>query len=70
MDKLSPTDDEVIQAIKPIHKQNPDWGTTKIATAIRTSKTQWTLSEKRIKKLIQVRLCLLDLICLEIRATT
>jgi hypothetical protein len=52
--KITPTDEDVIQAILHIHKQNPEWGNTKIAIGIRTNNPQWVVSEKRIKKILQV----------------
>ena len=55
-DKLSPTDQSLIEEIIYLHKQNQEWGTSKIATTIRTNHPEWTLSEKRIKKVIQVLL--------------
>lgn len=50
---FSPPDDAVLEAIRAVKETNSDIGVAKLQTAILTANPTWTLSEKRIRKLLK-----------------
>jgi hypothetical protein len=50
----SPTDDELLSFIKKLKVDHNDFGIKRITNLIKTSKPIWVVSEKRIKKIMQV----------------
>lgn len=50
---VSPPDEAVIEAIKLVKDPNPEIGVSKLQSAILAANPAWTLSEKRIRKLLK-----------------
>ena len=49
----APTDQELKEALKQLRAENPSLGTLKIHAQLKTSHPEWSVSEKRVKKILQ-----------------
>lgn len=52
-DKIIPSQDELLEAIQKIKISNPEYGIKKVTQQLGQDQTNWTVSEKRVKKLLQ-----------------
>ncbi|KAJ8660171.1 hypothetical protein O0I10_004030 [Lichtheimia ornata] len=52
-DKIIPSQDELLEAIQKIKISNPEYGIKKVTQQLSQDQTKWTVSEKRVKKLLQ-----------------
>lgn len=52
---ISPSEDELTTAIVELKKENPDLGISKIHNLLITKYPDWTVSEKRTRKILQAQ---------------
>jgi hypothetical protein len=48
-----PTDDELIGALRPLRASNTTLGLPKLLSALIASQPEWSVSEKRLRKVVQ-----------------
>ena len=48
-----PSDDDLKELLKTLRKENPSLGTAKLHAVLISSRPNWTVSEKRVKKILQ-----------------
>lgn len=53
--KVVPREDELVEAIKNLKLENPEFGIKKVFTKLSETHATWTVSEKRVKKLMQAQ---------------
>lgn len=51
--KVIPSQEELLEAIQKIKISNPEYGIKKVTQQLSEDQAQWTVSEKRVKKLLQ-----------------
>src|SRR5687768_17083683 len=54
MDKFTPTEEQLLELIQRIKSENPSFGLARISSEVKARKKDWSVSEKRIKKVLQV----------------
>jgi hypothetical protein len=52
---ISPSEDELTKAIIELKKENPELGISKVHNLLTTKHPDWTVSEKRTRKILQAQ---------------
>ncbi len=50
----APSEEDLLSTIQTLKRLHPDYGVHRIFSEIRKLKTDWVISEKRVKKIMQV----------------
>ncbi|ETV90863.1 hypothetical protein H310_14420 [Aphanomyces invadans] len=53
MATTTPTEQELVHAIKSVYEKNPEFGSKRILAAVKGSHADWLVGEKRISKLLK-----------------
>lgn len=53
MTAISPTDEELVPIVRDIRTSHPDLGAVKLLSQLRAVQPRWTISEKRLRKILQ-----------------